>query len=314
MKVDLVMWAKNGAKFLPTVLKRFDEVIPKEEINKKILVDDHSCDKTVDIAKRFNWKVYENPSTGISSGANEALRHVTTSRFVSFEQDILLSKSWWYKIPNCLENPRVVSASGVRYSTKPVGIKKLEKYYVQRFRKIQKTKHRFEHRYIRSPCQTVDNTIYRTDFIKSIGGFPRLSGTRGFDVILAHLIWKSGFEWVVDCTVESEHLRLGLKQVLHHAEENARNSHEVWTKITKETGLQRPHSDFYRFLRLFLSPLEGLVIAIKMREPTIFYVNPIKYMYQIRGFINSAHVSSFKRRQTCLRNEDYKREKLSRAL
>jgi len=51
MKVDLVMSTKNGEGSLPQVLKRIDEAFPYENINQKILVDDHSTDKTVFIAK-----------------------------------------------------------------------------------------------------------------------------------------------------------------------------------------------------------------------------------------------------------------------
>jgi glycosyltransferase involved in cell wall biosynthesis len=78
MEVDLVMWTRNGAETLPKVLRRIDEVVPKEVVCHKILVDDHSVDDTTEIAKEFNWQVYPNPKTGISSGANEALRHIDT--------------------------------------------------------------------------------------------------------------------------------------------------------------------------------------------------------------------------------------------
>lgn len=64
-EVDLVMWARNGERFLQRVLKRIEKVILHEEINQKILVDDHSTDNTVKIAKQFNWSVYTNPSIGI---------------------------------------------------------------------------------------------------------------------------------------------------------------------------------------------------------------------------------------------------------
>jgi glycosyltransferase involved in cell wall biosynthesis len=84
MKFDLVMWTKNGEKLLSSVLDRIDSIIPYECVNQKILVDDHSNDRTVEIARDFNWTVYENPSTGISAGANEALRRVKSPLFISF--------------------------------------------------------------------------------------------------------------------------------------------------------------------------------------------------------------------------------------
>lgn len=88
LKVDLVMWTKNSAKFLPITLKRIDEVIPCEYVNQKVIVDDRSQDNTVDIARDFGWKVFSNPKTGIPSGANKALRHVQTKFFISVEHDV----------------------------------------------------------------------------------------------------------------------------------------------------------------------------------------------------------------------------------
>jgi glycosyltransferase involved in cell wall biosynthesis len=60
-KIDLVMWTKNGEKTLPIVLKQIDKVIPHENVCHKILIDDHSVDKTVEIAKSFGWNVNPKP-------------------------------------------------------------------------------------------------------------------------------------------------------------------------------------------------------------------------------------------------------------
>lgn len=57
-KVDLVMWAKNGAPMLPTVLRRVEEVIPHEAMNKKIFADDHSTDGSASIAEDFGRLVF----------------------------------------------------------------------------------------------------------------------------------------------------------------------------------------------------------------------------------------------------------------
>jgi len=59
MLVDVCMWAKNGERFLPIVLKRIDDVIGRD-VNQKIFVDDSSTDRSVEIAKSFGWKVYPN--------------------------------------------------------------------------------------------------------------------------------------------------------------------------------------------------------------------------------------------------------------
>jgi glycosyltransferase involved in cell wall biosynthesis len=127
-KVDLVMWTFNGQATLPIVFKQIDKVIPKEHIGKKIVSDDGSIDKTVEIAKSFGWTVYPNEGKGISDGANTALKNVESEFFVSFEQDLLLSPNWWSKIPNLLSDSKVAAASGMRFADKPQGVKKLQMY------------------------------------------------------------------------------------------------------------------------------------------------------------------------------------------
>jgi hypothetical protein len=57
-KYDLVLWAKNGESTLPEVLRRSSDVIPHELMSHRILVDDHSVDRSKDIAKDFGWTVY----------------------------------------------------------------------------------------------------------------------------------------------------------------------------------------------------------------------------------------------------------------
>jgi glycosyltransferase involved in cell wall biosynthesis len=68
-KVDLVMWTKNGAKTLPAVLKRINQVVPEENVNKRLIVDDKSIDCTSEIAKANGWTVIPNEGTGISDGS-----------------------------------------------------------------------------------------------------------------------------------------------------------------------------------------------------------------------------------------------------
>src|SRR4030042_4448469 len=125
-KVDLVMWTKNGANTLPAVLKRINEVIPGEFVGQKIIVDDKSTDNTREIAKTFGWTVVFNKGTGISDGANTALKHVSSEYFISFEQDLLLTREWWEKVPPRIEKNDVAVASGMRFADKPVGVMKLK--------------------------------------------------------------------------------------------------------------------------------------------------------------------------------------------
>jgi glycosyltransferase involved in cell wall biosynthesis len=83
-KVDLVMWAKDGSKTLPLVLKRIDEVIPEEVVNNRIFVDDHSVDDTREIAKSFGWQVFFNEGRGISNGGKHGVEACDIGFFHKF--------------------------------------------------------------------------------------------------------------------------------------------------------------------------------------------------------------------------------------
>jgi len=65
LKVDLIMWTHNSEKNLPAVLKRIEEVIPPQNISRKIISDDHSKDRTREIAKDFGWEVHINKGRGL---------------------------------------------------------------------------------------------------------------------------------------------------------------------------------------------------------------------------------------------------------
>ncbi|MGC8912288.1 MAG: glycosyltransferase family 2 protein, partial [Nitrososphaeria archaeon] len=189
-KIDLVMWAKNGEKFLPSVLKRVDEVIPSEYINKKILVDDHSTDETVKIAREFNWDVYKNPASGIASGVEEALRHVKCEYFVSVEQDVLLAKDWWEKVPPYLEEKDVACAQGIRLSIDPT-LRALEEYAINERRTIN---------------VSIDNNIFKTKVVKALGKIPRGCPVCVDSAIMKQMLWKTPYKWVTTAQVVSLHL------------------------------------------------------------------------------------------------------------
>jgi len=267
-KVDLVMWTKNGEKFLPKVFKRIDEVIPQKVINKKILVDDHSTDNTIEIAKNFKWDVYKNPSTGIPSGANEALRHVETEFFISIEQDILLAKDWWTKIPRHMEDAKVAVAQGIRLPTHPI-LRKLVEYS-----EYDKALARRNIKEQTSIANSIDNNIYRTDIIKRLGGFP-ITCPLFTDGYLFDMVESSGFRWIVDSRVVSEHIRPGLLYELQHS-----YAYTIRRRRDLETNL-------FNMLRILsFSPLRALHIVYKKRCPELFFFYPLFRLVMLKAFLD----------------------------
>jgi glycosyltransferase involved in cell wall biosynthesis len=289
MKVDLVMWTKNGAATLPQVLKRIDEVIPKDFVNQKIIADDRSTDNTREIATSYGWTVVFNEGTGISDGANTVLKLVETDRFVSFEQDLLLSSDWWVKIPPLLENHEVGAASGMRFADKPLGVRKLQQYVARKYRGEAYLASWLRTRQMAAFTlgKTLDNTIYVTKVVRSAGGFPKIKVNAGVDTTLAYRIQQAGYHWVVDYGVQSVHIRKGLKQELAHQYWYGTQLNEIWGRIAKETDKPPPITRTSIMSRFFTAPFTGLFVAYKTREATIAYIHPLIRFYYLKGYLES---------------------------
>jgi len=288
-RVDLVMWTKNGAKTLPTVLKRINQTIPSENVNKRLIVDDKSTDATVEIAKANGWQVIPNEGTGISDGANTALKNVECDYFVSFEQDLLLAEDWWEKIPPVLENAGVAAASGMRFASQPRGVMRLQKYVARKYRGEAQLSSwlRTRQNSAFTLGSTLDNTIYKTPVVRSVGGFPIVKSNAGVDTTLAYRLRKAGYIWIVNYNVQSVHLRGSLSHELKHQYWYGTQSREIWQKVEHESNQQAPISRFGIFYRFAISPFTGLFMAYKTREATIAYIHPLIRFYYLKGYLES---------------------------
>ncbi len=276
-KIDLVMWTKDGAETLPTVLRRIRAVIPADAIENRILVDDGSSDETPEIAESLGWEAIPNKGRGISDGANTALKHVTSEYFASFEQDLFLAQDWWPKIPLVLSEPDVAVASGIRLSARPLALGKIQEY------SLELTERKGKGSDSTAPSgRTLDNTIYKTDVIRQMGGFPKLPVPAGTDVALTMRLNSLGLKWRVDASVRSIHLRKGLREELEHYYWYGQCSNALSPLLFKKNVDVHP-----LFRRLLLSPLRGLQIAIAKKSPQAIYVYPLVRWAGLKGVLDS---------------------------
>ncbi len=238
IKVDLIMWTYNSEKNLPAVLRRIQEVIPKEYINRKIITDDNSKDKTREIAQKFGWEVHMNSGKGVNDNTKTAVSLVTAPYFCSFEHDIILARDWWQKMSMHMDNPRVAVAQGVRISTNPA------------FRVLDDCGNQRDD----FPHHSLDNNIARTEIIKKLG-----YNEVGTPPKLAAL----GLKWIVDKTVVSDHIRGDMW-------ENIRHDSKMQLILPAST------KDRLRAFRLLLtSPLRSAQLAFKTKCPILLLLYPM---------------------------------------
>jgi glycosyltransferase involved in cell wall biosynthesis len=275
MKVDLVMWTKNGSATLKQVLGRINRIIPEENVNQRFIVDDNSIDDTRLIASSNGWMVCKNKGTGISDGANTALGLVTTDYFCSFEQDLLLSSDWWSKIPSMLSG-NVHVASGIRLTSKPQFLHRLQLYSATKYKMNKTDSSGFGF------GKTLDNTIYDAAFLRRIGGFPKLKTSLSVDTALAYKMARAGAVWAVDYSVVSDHLRQSFIQELMK---------DYWygtcNKAVREALGNRADSILQIFVRTLFSPIRAWQVAYKTKSIPIIAYYPLQRLVFFLGMMRS---------------------------
>jgi hypothetical protein len=263
LKIDLCMWTKNGEASLPEVLEQIDKVIPHENVCCKILVDDNSTDRTTEIAKEYGWKIYSNPCHGVPSGANEALRHVDQEFFASFEQDVLLSPSWWGKMQKYMNDPQVGCAQGIRVSTQPM-LKAIDQWqYANQHEKL---------------WFSLDNNIFRTKTVRTLQGFPETCPVF-CDSALVKRFQNQSFKWIVDMNVVSLHIRSGLRESVNH---QFKLMDICYSCQHSPECVSKGKPNLKNMLKIFItSPIRGIQIAIRQDCPKTIFAYPLVRFYYV---------------------------------
>ena len=178
-----------------------------------------------------------------------------------------------------LRHPKIVVASGLRFPSYPAELGKLEEYFAERYqRRARGARGSDADNY----GKTLDNTAYKTDSIRQLGGFPKPPIPAGVDTILNHKINSIRLTWMVDYTVRSAHLREGLRDELKHYYLYA-TCIDVLAQI--QTGKPLSLRNSYRLL--LLSPFRGFDIALEKKTPQIAYIYPLMRLAYLRGIVAS---------------------------
>ena len=98
--ISLCMIAKNEEKYLEQCLRSVKDIV--DEI---IIVDTGSTDKTKEIAKKFNAKIFDFKWVDdFSAARNESIRHATKDWILVLDADEIVEKKDIDKIKNLIEN------------------------------------------------------------------------------------------------------------------------------------------------------------------------------------------------------------------
>lgn len=122
---------------------------------------------------------------------------------------------------------------------------------------------------------SIDNNIYRTDIIRRVGGFPNTCVVCT-DSWLKRNLEATGYKWIVDASVVSEHVRSGVMQEAAHR-----------SKLHRMCTCKRWSYPTSYVLRLTLmSPASGLKLALKHDAPAAFFAYPYLRVQILQGWLS----------------------------
>jgi len=113
MKIDVVVLTKNSQE---TVRKCLNSIYENVPVNRLIVVDGHSTDKTLEIIRSFNRK-HHNVSLLSEEGTRgkarqKAIEAVTTEWFMFVDSDVILCNEWFKKARRLIK-PNVGAIWGI---------------------------------------------------------------------------------------------------------------------------------------------------------------------------------------------------------
>jgi glycosyltransferase involved in cell wall biosynthesis len=283
MKVDLVLWARNGERTLPFVLDRINNVVPKDVVNNRIVVNDHSTDSTALHIKKCGWTEVQSEGHGISDAANTALKHVETEYFVSFEQDVILAADWWQSVsPLILGKENVAAACGLRFLPKQNFCSNVETYELIRKDIDYGTD---------SYGKTLDNTIWNTEVLRSVGGFPKLTYA-GLDTYLHNCFTANGYQWRVNYNVKSVHYHVGFVSELRRYYFYALSLPQLYNRMAKFTNMYESDTLGQFLVKLSKSPVSALRMALKMDDGRLMAAYPAMRLCWLLGYIRGQNLQA----------------------
>ena len=259
--LDLCIWTLNSAKTLPLCLRSIHGGIPEDFVCHRIAVDGGSTDETVKILEDYGWEVYaSNP--GIPRQANVALSRVDTELFASFEHDIIIPRNW-FRILGCLDDDTNAIVTGLRVYAGSKILSNINRYAEERSKGAW--------------GYSLDNTAYRTQIVRDLGGFPT-ECPHSSDTLLREKLAKTKYRWLIDRTIISKHLRTSFLSALQHEIHQKTRARYIWASSRKRES---------RRFRILASPFVGARIAGMYHSPMALVGYPmLRYVNELAFLVN----------------------------
>ena len=189
---------------------------------------------------------------------------------------MLLSRNWWNKVSALILNKEgVAAACGLRFLPKNNFCFSVEPFQLTR-KDID---------FYGGFGKTLDNTIWNTEALRSIGGFPKVNFA-GIDTFVFHLLESKGYKWLVEYDVKSLHLHYGgLLNEFKHYYFYGLSLPEIYSRLRNFGNIYENENLSCLFLRFLKSPISSFKMALKMHDSRLILCYPIIRLCLLLGYI-----------------------------
>ena len=250
--------------------KIFNDSYSNKEV---IVIDGLSMDKTVEIAKNFQVKVYVNGGKGIAYARDMGLR-VAKGHFIAYcDADKEIMKDWIKKMLECFSDPKVGGAVDVLISRRGDFLSQVSNGYHVALSYVHKSFRRL----LKLESIRTGNSMWRRTVLEKVGGFDFRFSKCAEDTDLSYRASKAGWRLFINELCRSYHeLHLGgwrATFLIYH--NRVKNTKQLLFKKHKKRFLNPFESFFILFIGILCSPkIFSITRSIKA---TLFW--PLFYIF-----------------------------------
>lgn len=270
-KFDLLMWSYQSEVPLPFALGRIESVIPEKFVNRKIMVDGGSTDRTEVVADFFGWE-FHRCRKGIPFQANMAFELAETDFVCSFEHDILLCDNWLERILPTMKDSDVACSQGIRLCLNPT-MRAIEIYGLGRD-------------YVH--YTSIDNNMYRRKLILDLGGFDEVGTVCSSDRELQDRVRENGYRWLISEDIVSDHMVFDFFEYARKAHERRllndyKGSVANVLFVGKVPIMKYRYVYFFDFVvKVLMSPFVGVLMFRQSKVPSVLWGYPYWRAYKLK--------------------------------
>lgn len=194
-RVSFIVPARNESKVIGRCLKAIRSLDYDQSLVEILVVDDHSVDGTVEIARSFGTTILQPPHRTISALRNSGAQNAKGRWLAFVDADCILESDWLRRALKYFNDPRVACVGS--YPSVPEDSSWVSKAWDA-------------HRCLYAPSQEVDWLPSRTllldrDAFEAVGGFEDSLVTCE-DVDLCYRLRQRGYKIISDGRIKSMHL------------------------------------------------------------------------------------------------------------